>query len=76
MPIGAEIAQPTHPWYAKFGFGKKCIDLAAAPPRGHDARWRDCGWLWARGTAGFTGVAVRLGGEARKGCGLTLALWQ
>jgi len=31
--------------------------------------------LWAGVSGVLTGVAVRLGGEARKGGGLTLALW-
>src|SRR5262249_22320725 len=47
---------------------------AAAPRCGHEARGRGCGCLWARGTAGRTGLALRLGGEARKGGGLTAAL--
>src|SRR5262249_43238705 len=52
------------------------VHLAAAPPCGHYARGRGgCGCLWARGTAVLTGIAMRLGGEARKGFALTLVLW-
>src|SRR5437016_2044323 len=77
MAIGPEIA-PSHPALVRtvrigteMGRG---VDLAAAPPRGHDVRWRGCGWLWVRGTAVLTGVARRFVGKARKGCGLTVAL--
>src|SRR5262249_9099975 len=77
MPIGAEIA-PAHPapvGTVRIGAEMACgVDLAAAPPCGHDARWRGWGGLWARATAVRTGIAMRLGGEARKGCRLTAAL--
>src|SRR4030095_7721281 len=79
MAIGAEIA-PAHP--APIGTVRvraevrRGVDLAAAPPRRHEARRRSCGGLRA-GIGGVrTGGAVRLGGEARKGFGLTLVLWQ
>src|SRR5262249_31243946 len=79
MAIGTEIA-PAHPapigtvWIrAEMGGG---VHLTAAPPRGHDAWWRRGGGLWAEVAGVRTGVAMRLGGEARKGCGLTRALWQ
>ena len=74
MAIGAEIA-PADPApigtvrvRAEMGGG---VDLAAAPSRRHDARWRSCGGLRARGGGVLTGVAGRLCGEARKGFGLT-----
>jgi hypothetical protein len=51
------------------------IHLAAASPCGHDARWRGAGGLWTEVAGMFTGVAMRLGGEARKGWALTMALW-
>ena len=51
------------------------VDLAASPPRHDEARGRGGRRLWARGTVVLTGVAVRLGGEARKRCGLKMALW-
>ena len=38
-------------------------------------RW-GCRGVWVGIARIGTGVAGRLGGEARKGCGLTLALWQ
>src|SRR5215472_6378775 len=50
------------------------VDVAAAPPGGHQTRWRGCGCLWGRFTAVLTGVAERLGGEAHKGWGLAAAL--
>jgi len=78
MAIGAEIA-PAHPTpIGTIGVGAEMrggVHLAAAPPRGHQAWWRGCGCLGARGSAVLTGVAVRLGGEARKGGGLMRALW-
>jgi hypothetical protein len=79
MAIGAEIAPadpavvPTVRVWAKVRRG---VNLAAAPPRGHEVWWRRCGGLWAGSGGVLTGVAGRLGGEAHKGCGLTLALWQ
>src|SRR6266487_5275520 len=51
------------------------VHLAAASSCGHDARWRGGGGLWTEVAGGLTGVAMRLGGEARKGFALTLALW-
>src|SRR5215510_16280355 len=75
MAIGAEIA-PAHPaaigtvWV--WAEVRRGIHLAAAPSRGHDARGRACGGLWARVGAMRTGVAVRLGGEPCKGFGRTL----
>src|SRR5215471_10407837 len=77
MPVGTDIAQP-HP--APIGTGRlrakmrRRVHLARAATRGDDAGW------WATGRLGDvlvglgTGVAVRLGGEARKGCGRTVAL--
>src|SRR5262245_146154 len=50
-------------------------DLASSPPLGHDARWRSAGYLRAEVTSVLTDVAVWFGGEARKGCDLTMALW-
>src|SRR6266851_9126399 len=79
MAIGAEIA-PAHP--APRGTVRvraevrRGVDLAAAPPRGHQARWRSCGGLWAGGGGVLTGVAVRLLGESHKRFGLAAALWQ
>src|SRR5215475_12504077 len=76
MAISAEIA-PAHP--APIGTVRvraevrRGIHLAAAPSRGHDARGRACGGLWARVGAVRTGVAVWLGGESCKGCGRTRA---
>src|SRR5215471_1121080 len=77
MAIGAEIApaDPAPIGTVRIGAEMACgVDLAASPPCGHDARGRGCGCLWARGTAVLTGIAMRLGGEARKGGGLTAAL--
>jgi hypothetical protein len=77
MAIGAEIAPADPAPIGTVRVGAKVhrsVDLAAAPPCGHDAGWRRCGGLWARGGAVLTGVAVRLGDEARKGLRLTLAL--
>ena len=77
MAIGAEIA-PAHP--APIGTVRvraevhRGVDVAAAPPRGHEARGRSCGGLRAGVSGVLTGVAVRLGGEACKGFWLTLAL--
>ena len=51
------------------------VHLAAAPPCGHDAGWRGAGCLWTEVAGMRTGIARRLGGEARKGGGLTVALW-
>jgi hypothetical protein len=77
MAMGAEMA-PAHSapgGTVRIGAAMACGgDLAAAPPWGHYTRGRGCGCLWARGTAGLTGIAMRLGGEARKGGGLTAAL--
>src|SRR5216683_2032562 len=77
MAIGAEIA-PSRPSpigtvrvRAEMRGG---VDLASSPPRGHDARWRGAGCLRAEVAGVRTGVAGRLGGEARKGCELTVAL--
>src|SRR3989442_13437271 len=77
MAIRAEVA-PSHPSpigtvriRAKVRRG---VDLAAAPSRRHEAWWRSCGGLRAGSGGVLTGVAVRLAGEARKGCGRTVAL--
>src|SRR5262249_37410345 len=74
MAIGAEIA-PAHPALVRtVRIGtelRRGVDLAVAPPRGHEARWRGGRWLGVRGTTVRTGVARRFVGEARKGCGLT-----
>jgi hypothetical protein len=78
MAVGAEIAPP-HP--APIGTVRvrtkmrRGVHLAAAPPRGHDARGRGVGCLWAKVAAVLTGITVRLGGQARKGLGHTVALW-
>src|SRR5262250_51081 len=77
MAIGAEIAPADPAAIGTVGVWAKVrrgIHLTAAPPRGHEARGRACGGLWARVGAVRTGVAVRLGSEARKGFGLTRAL--
>src|SRR5713101_7737957 len=78
MAIGAEIA-PSHPTTigtVRVGAEMRGgVDLTAAPSRGHDARWRGAGCLRVEVAGVLTGVAVRLGGEARKGCDLTVALW-
>src|SRR5260370_30163941 len=78
MAIGAEIA-PSRPSpigtvrvRAEMGGG---VDLAAAPPRGHDARWRGPGCLRAEVAGVLTGVAGRLMGASRKRFGLAAALW-
>src|SRR2546425_11358797 len=77
MAIGAEIA-PADP--APRGTVRvraevpRGVDLAAAPPRGHEAWWRSCGGLQAGGGGVLTGVAVRLLGASRKRCGLAAAL--
>src|SRR6266446_7039547 len=78
MAIGAEIA-PAHPTTrgtvrvrAKVHRG---VHLAAAPPGRHDAWGRGAGCLWAEVAGVLTGVTMRLGGEPRKGCALTMALW-
>src|SRR5262249_56438373 len=78
MAIGAEIP-PAHPApIGRVGVRTEMrggVNLTASPPRGHQAWGRGCGCLWARGTAVLTGLAMRLGGEARKGWGLMMALW-
>ncbi len=43
------------------------VDLAAAPPQGHEAWWRRCGGLRAGRGGVRTGVAVRLCDDACKG---------
>src|SRR2546430_15611630 len=77
MAMSAEIP-PAHPAprgtvrvRAKMRRG---VHLAAAPPRGHDARRRGVGCLWAKVAAVLTGITVRLGGQARQGLGHTVAL--
>src|SRR6266446_3344247 len=78
MAIGADIPPsdpalvPTVRIRAEMGGG---VDLASSPPRGHEAWW-SCGGLRAGGGGVLTGVAGRLGGEACKGLGLTVALGQ
>ena len=78
MAIGAEMA-PAHPASVRtvcigteMGRG---IDLTRASSRHHHVRWRSAWGLWAGGIGVRTGVAGRLCGEARKGCGLMMALW-
>src|SRR5882724_232877 len=78
MAIGAEIA-PADPSpigtvrvRAEMGGG---VDLAASPPRGHEARGRGVGCLRAEVAGVLTGVTMRLCGEPRKGFALTMALW-
>src|SRR5215813_11672299 len=78
MAIGAEIA-PAHP--APIGTvgvrAELCrgIHLTAAPPCGHNAWGRGAGCFWTEIAGMHTGVTMRLRGEARKGCALTMALW-
>jgi len=78
MAIGAEIA-PADP--APRGTVRvraevrRGVDLAAASPCGHEARGRGAGGRWTEVAGLRTGVAMWLGGEARKGFALTLALW-
>src|SRR5262252_3411603 len=79
MAVGADIP-PSRPtsvpaiWVrTEMGGG---VDLAAASPCGHDPRRRSEGGLWARVGGVLTGITMGLVGMARKGCGLTLALWQ
>src|SRR6266446_474862 len=48
--------------------------MTAASSRHDEAWWRRCGGVRVGGGGVLTGVAVRLGGEARKGCGRTVAL--
>src|SRR5262249_16577507 len=78
MPIGAEIP-PAHPAaIGTVGVGAEMrggIHVATAPPCGHDTGWGSRGSLLARGSAVRTGIAGWLGGEARKGFVLTMALW-
>src|SRR5262249_29447537 len=77
MAVGAEIA-PADP--APIGTVRVRaemqggVHLAAAPPCGHDAGWRRAGGRWTEVASLRTGVAIRLGGEARKGHALTMAL--
>src|SRR5262249_36350007 len=77
MAIGAEIP-PADPaprgtiWVrAEVHRG---IDVAAAPPRGPEARGGSGGGVGVGVSGVRTGVAGRLGGEARKGFWLTRAL--
>src|SRR5215467_10480434 len=51
------------------------VDVAAPPPRGHEAGWRCCRGLRTGSDGGLTGVAVWLFDEACKGFRFTLALW-
>src|SRR6266446_1674450 len=78
MAIGAEIA-PADPsprgTVRVRAEVRRGVDLAASPPRGHDARWRGAGGLRVEVAGVRTGVAVRLFREARKGCDLTVAFW-
>src|SRR6266446_6136052 len=73
MAVGAAMAQP-HPASRRTGRVRadvhRGVDLAAAP-RGHAAWWRRCGGGQAGSGGGLTGIAGRLGGEGRKGFGLT-----
>jgi hypothetical protein len=79
MAIGTEIA-PARPapvlalrvWTEM----RRRVDLAAAPPCGHETRWRSCGRLRAGVGGLLTGVAVWPVGETGKGLGRTLALWR
>jgi hypothetical protein len=78
MAIGAEIppSDPAARGTVRVG-AEMCggIHVATAPPCGHEAgRW-GAGCLCVGGAGVRTGVAGRLGGEARKGGGLTMALW-
>src|SRR5438874_13783680 len=74
MAIGAEIA-PSRPSpigtvrvRAEMGGG---VELASAPPRGHEAR-RDTGCLRGEVAGMPTGVAARVGRQARKWGSLTV----
>src|SRR5207247_10404152 len=53
---------------------RRRVHLARAAARRHDAWWRSCGGVRARGGGVRTGVAVRLAGEARKGFRLAAVL--
>src|SRR5262245_54710816 len=77
MAVGAEIP-PARPALvltvrvrAEMADG---VALASSPSRRLKTWGWSCGGVRARGGGVLTGVAVRLCGEARKGCGLTLAL--
>jgi hypothetical protein len=52
------------------------IDLTAASARRDNMRWWDYRSRWAGVAPRGTGLAMRLGGEARKGLRLMLALGQ
>src|SRR5712691_11824442 len=79
MPVGTEVP-PAYP--APIGAVgiraevERGVHLARPSPRGHDAGW------WAPRRLGsvrvglLTGGTGGLAGEARKGCGLTVVLWQ
>jgi len=77
MAMGAEIA-PTDPAPRGTVGGRAAVhrgvDLAAAPPRGHEAGWRCCRDLRAGSDGRLTGVAVWLFDEACKGLRFTVAL--
>jgi hypothetical protein len=78
MAIGPEIAPADPAPIGTVGVRAEMhggIHLAAAPPCGHDARGRGAGGLWTEVVGMRTGVAMWLGGEARKGFALTMALW-
>ena len=70
MAVGAAVA-PADPAPVGTGWvGRELVggvDLTAAPARHDDVRWWGCRGVWAGVTHMCTGVAGRLGGEARTG---------
>src|SRR5438876_1542308 len=79
MTIGAEIAEP-HPALIRpvriRAEMLRGVHLARPSPRGHDAGWRAPRRLGSVRVGLLTGGTGGLAGEARKGCGLTVVLWQ
>src|SRR5882724_7438239 len=77
MPIGAEIAEP-HPALIRTVRIRaemlRGVHLARPAPRGHDAGWRAPRRLGSVRVGLLTGGTGGLAGEARKRCGLTVAL--
>jgi hypothetical protein len=77
MAIGPEIAPADPAPIRTVWIGAEMVrgvDLTPAPARHDDARRWGCRGLWVRGARIGTCVAVRLGGEAHKGCRLAAAL--
>src|SRR6266849_2269268 len=79
MTIGVEITEP-HPALIRTIRMRaemlRGIHLARPSPRGHDAGWQATGRLGGVRVGLLTGGTGGLAGEARKGCGLTVVLWQ